>query len=1069
MEREEELLDLDITSTFEIKEENSDEWVNFEEEKLKNFDSETAQRNGELEDSDGYDAEIKAIIAEEEDKNDLLNKEEEIIVNQEEHHHEYIQHGLAMKGFINPQHLIWERKEWNSFYDFITSKYQDKKALEVLFYSNSLTFFLGEHYLENYVFDDLLCIYKHNWGSFFKDLYNIKSKKKALSLYKKNYVSPIKFSKIKKAKKPKFKEVGLFGNNFLSAMPSFDIDAENASNNREKLISLLDFSNQSINLMEFWKEKKNLILSSPELQKKYVSLINHTASFHLLKIQTLIDKLMADKSATEFVIWEEDIPSLKELIDEKKFQEETKEVNRAYQILPEPHPLNNVEKNHNIQKYLETIGFMDNSIWEHLKKEYDVPNVQRVTSLIKYISWNSSSKLEVMQKIIPDKTEFQELKNLIEEQENIEALRLHAKKALLPLTMDEIAIILSCFIQKIKVEETITKQPNLIPVKDIIQSCGMDTKNCDLKSLKQLQLNLSIIGKVLKNPELDRSTLSIDDLPSKDKEKTDKVTLNFAQKVKSILIELLIRATNEYLQKFRKEDLYKKFYTIKTFGYVSWKNMFEKGKALLYLREKGEYACSVYGMSSQLFTKLRGLWTFTLNINWNGDERINKVQYHTLGEKTLKDFEETLIQKDQIKYFKNFKKKLLLYSKVLDGWDWVKYHNTLKNLDTNNTFLFFNYEKKWDDVIFFFSDGEISVKLTKDEYFALARNSENTNENKDFVNTTKILNQNFEENKFYEKVKMYNTKVQWIDADGKTQKDNVYTNIRCNFGYNAEWSTIKDFFENGVHKWFLSYYFLYYHKLFDQKTKEINFNGKKYKWIVVFDLETIWFTGNIILSYFLVISYKTIVLYKYSHKEFGNFFEVMAEGDIMYEPLDTPNPDKPFGEERGNHILNFEEKIRKWTRGDMLISGHNTLNFDNKKIAEDLSQDKTMQLKIKEQLDNNTIDVLAVLMQAWYGRLWLDFLSKINFDFGKNIKKWWKDDLMNTILTIQWIIKMPEWEAKERAIKKNYWLIHKFIVYNKNDVLMSMGLLGQLMAYGMLATGKRLAHITPEQLAISLK
>jgi hypothetical protein len=34
---------------------------------------------------------------------------------------------------------------------------------------------------------------------------------------------------------------------------------------------------------------------------------------------------------------------------------------------------------------------------------------------------------------------------------------------------------------------------------------------------------------------------------------------------------------------------------------------------------------------------------------------------------------------------------------------------------------------------------------------------------------------------------------------------------------------------------------------------------------------------------------------------------------------------------------------------------------------------------------------------------------------------------------------------------------------------MSMGLLGQLMAYGMLATGKRLAHISPEQLAISLK
>lgn len=1068
MEREEELLDLEITSTF-TQEEPSDE-VDFEEEKIKSFDVETAQRNEGLEVSDGYESEIKAIIAEEqEENNELLAKDKEIDAVEEEIHHEYIQHGLAMKGFINPQHLIGERKEWKTFYDFITSKHQDKKALEVLFYSNSLTHFLGEHYLENYVFDDLLCIYKHNGGSFFKELLNTKTKKKALSTYKKNYISPLKFSKIKKAKKSNLRENSLFWNDFLSAMPSFDMDADQASFNKESLISLLDFSNQSSSLLDFWKEKKNIILTNAELQKNYISLINHRAGFTLLKLQTQIDKLLWDKIATEFVETEETTIPFEEIYNEDVFNEEMNEVVRAYQLLPEPHPLNNVEKNYNIQKYLETIGFMDNSVWEHLKAEYKVPAVQRVTSLIKYISGNSSSKLEVMERIIPDKTEFQELKNLIQEQENIEALRLHAKKALLPLTMDEIAIILTAFIQKNKAEAIVAQTPNLISVKKIIESCWMDTKNCDLRNLKQLQLDLSIVGKVFKNPNIDRSTLSIDDLPSKDKEKADKITLNFSQKVKSILIELLIRAVNEYLQKFKKENLYKKFYTIKTFGYVSWKNMFEKGKALLYLREKWEYACSVYGMSSQLFTKLRGLGTFTLNINWNGDERINRVQYHTLGEKTLKDFEETLIQQDQIKYFKNFKKKLLLYSKILDGWDWEKYHNTLKNLDANNTFLFFNYEEKWDEVIFFFSDGEISVKLSKDDYFALAREAENTNENKDFVNTTKIIDQKFEENKFYGKVKMYNTKVQWIDADGKTQKDNVYTNIRCNVWYNLDWPVLKDFFENWVHKWLLSYYFLYYHKLFNPKTKEINFNGRNYKGIVVFDLETIWFTGNIILSYFLVISYKTVVLYKYSHKEFGNFFEVMAEWDIMYEPLETPNPDKPFGEERGNHILNFEEKIRKWTRGDMLISGHNTLNFDNKKIAEDLSQDKTMQLKIKEQLDNNTIDVLAVLMQAWYGRLWLDFLSKINFDFGKNIKKWWKDDLMNTILTIQWIIKMPEWEAKERAIKKNYWLIHKFIVYNKNDVLMSMGLLGQLMAYGMLATGKRLAHISPEQLAISLK
>jgi hypothetical protein len=105
MEREEELLDLEITSTF-TQEETTPE-VDFEEEKIKSFDVETAQRNEGLEDSDGYESEIKAIIAEEqEENNELLAKDKEIDVVEEEIHHEYIQHGLAMKGFINPQHLI---------------------------------------------------------------------------------------------------------------------------------------------------------------------------------------------------------------------------------------------------------------------------------------------------------------------------------------------------------------------------------------------------------------------------------------------------------------------------------------------------------------------------------------------------------------------------------------------------------------------------------------------------------------------------------------------------------------------------------------------------------------------------------------------------------------------------------------------------------------------------------------------------------------------------------------------------------------------------------------------------
>jgi hypothetical protein len=75
-------------------------------------------------------------------------------------------------------------------------------------------------------------------------------------------------------------------------MPSFDMDADQASFNKEKLVSLMDFSNESSSLLDFWKEKKNIILTNAELQKKYISLINHRVGFTLLKLQTQIDKLL---------------------------------------------------------------------------------------------------------------------------------------------------------------------------------------------------------------------------------------------------------------------------------------------------------------------------------------------------------------------------------------------------------------------------------------------------------------------------------------------------------------------------------------------------------------------------------------------------------------------------------------------------------------------------------------------------------------------------------------------------------------------------------------------------------
>ena len=156
---------------------------------------------------------------------------------------------------------------------------------------------------------------------------------------------------------------------------------------------------------------------------------------------------------------------------------------------------------------------------------------------------------------------------------------------------------------------------------------------------------------------------------------------------------------------------------------------------------------------------------------------------------------------------------------------------------------------------------------------------------------------------------------------------------------------------------------------------------------------------------------------------------------------------------------NLEKMCKYWIDNGFLISWHNILSFDNKKMVEDITQDKIVQTQWKEKLDRISLDTLDILMQAGYGRLWLDFLSKINFDFGKNIKKWDDKTLMDTILLIQNIINLPEWERKERIIKKEFNTIHKFIAYNKNDVLMSMGLLGQLIQYWMLATGKKIAKI----------
>ena len=130
-------------------------------------------RQIEDEDDDGYDKEIDIIKKEENetlsDRELLLKKtqeEKELLLRQEreeqqETSNNYIQQWLSLKGFINPQGFIQDRNLWNSFNDFLHTDKMNKKSLEVLFFSNSLSKFLWENYLDYYQIEDIVNIYKN--------------------------------------------------------------------------------------------------------------------------------------------------------------------------------------------------------------------------------------------------------------------------------------------------------------------------------------------------------------------------------------------------------------------------------------------------------------------------------------------------------------------------------------------------------------------------------------------------------------------------------------------------------------------------------------------------------------------------------------------------------------------------------------------------------------------------------------------------------------------------------------------------------------------------------------------
>lgn len=1036
---EEEILDLDVTSNFKEKEEEeevSDEIETPSEEELFSIAEEETKSRISDDESDWYDEEQTKIKKELEEN--YQKEERKIFIKNEEkkEDNKYILQGLSFKGLINPQIFIEARKDWKTIYDFLNFEKNGKKWVETMFYANALTPFLWENYLERYLVSDLLFYLKNRNKSLIKEIQNTKIEKEFKKGFKK-YLSGFKFKKVSSKVSKKDKQNGLLSETMkmqslfawvdeklAKASENFLNEEELRENIKKTLPKRVQEFNEKLNIQNYdLRMNDNFI---PFLTKVYSYQTSKDLQFMRFYFKKLLEGKTYDSYEEKWAFPE---------VNETQFQEEIQQVIASVKILERK--LNVNEYNNNIQKYIDITGFMDNKTWFYLKEKYKVGDeVQRVNELNKFISKNDEMKLSMLKKIMPE-YDYTDLITTVLQHKKIEELRLEAKKELLWKSLDEIIDLLGYGIAKKEVPWVIG---------DIIKRCQLyyDKEMPDYHPIKRLGSNLKILYEARNLTDEQKKTITISDSKKNENWEYEKVQIIFKEKVKSILIELFIISVNFYLKNAKKDKKFKEKYYIKSFGFLMWKSMFQKNKALLYLREKWEYVVATYWMVSNLFNKLRWLWTLTMSLNWNWDEKIEEIKYLTLSETIFEDLKENAISPKELWYFRTFKKKVVTYWDYLWWAEYLDFQNTVLNLwksQQDNSFLFFHY----DNEHFYFFDWEISVKFTQFEFKTFMNMNADQNERKDFINTSRVLNQEMKKNPYMWNREMFYTTIQWVDIDGKIKKDNIFTNLTCNVGYGDK--TIKDYFEDWVHRGLLAYYCLYYKSLFDKNTKQIKIGDNSYKGIIVFDLETIWFTGNIILSYFLYVWYDTVYLLKYSHPEFKNFFDRkdIAEGDFMWDvSMSFPN---------------LEKMCKYWIDNGFLISWHNILSFDNKKMVEDITQDKIVQTQWKEKLDRISLDTLDILMQAGYGRLWLDFLSKINFDFGKNIKKWDDKTLMDTILLIQNIINLPEWERKERIIKKEFNTIHKFIAYNKNDVLMSMGLLWQLIQYWMLATGRKIAKI----------
>lgn len=1033
--------EIEETQSFETEEhENFDIWkknLEFQEDEeisenvILNQDDISIQETNFDEFTDWYEEEIKNISLDKDQLNSKqfsIWKEQELIIKElsniwtslekhEENDHRKILMWLTMKWMPNISNVIEERNSYETIFDILNSQNINKKALEVLFYSNSMKEILWKDYLENYTFENIYEVYKNisKNENFLKLILKSRKYKEHTTLIKKQFLSNVKFMKEKQNKKTK-EQNSLFSFNLdiqkettLEKFEKFQNKYSSVYNTVEtnKIAQLLKWINIK---EERYRTISKLFLFSFFDKKEYYFFNEILKQFKKWKVLKDVEKIDFDI----FLNQEKEI--YKWMIEE--FTEIFKKT--THNLLKEK--LWNKAYNTNIKKYIWVTWFVDDEMYWNIKekfKDWIHQRIYRNWIMSKFISWNEWFKKEIFSKLSntdDEKFKLQLLYTRVDVINKIQDLKIKSRQYLKTLTLDQCTnLLIYVFKEKKQVDENDV-------VWECLKLCWFSNVN-EYFSTKRLKDTLNKIYKNRNATDEEKENILIDSLIQLPWWWFQKISLKFWNQIKKILIELFTKIINEYISNFRKNEEFNEKYWVTMLWYIKWDNLKKKWRSVSYITEKWTYWISLYWVFSSLFSRLEWIWLMNVKINWNWREQLSWIKFLSLDEKFYEwtHWKKTLIQKEELNKFKNYKSKLIKYLRMI-LFNPENFNNTILSIDSKNNYMFmkilerdeYNQIKKM-----YISDWETSVILSPQEWEKIINSKNSIFEEKDFISTIRVKEK-----------QNWIVSVTWLDDDWEFKNNDILTNL--------SFDKDLDKFELQMNKWFLWFYLLYFKKFFDE-TDYL----KYHKWMIIFDLETIWFTWNILLSYFLYIwKFKwkdCVILKRHSNPEYWNFFDNFCKISTLWD------------------LKSYIENRIDWS---YLLSWHNTLWFDNKRLSVDMYwSDNSRVYQTKSRIDKYSLDTLKIIENEWFWKIGLDSLSKANFDFWKNITKasWWLMSVINDILKV-----IKDWD--EWIIKKNEWKIKRFVLYNKNDVLMSTWILWQMLKYWKIVTEKWICKVDVQKL-----